>query len=142
MTKKHKERLKELGVSIVYLFGSRATGRRTRSSDIDIGVVFRELEFGGDHRAVYHALYQLFSEAYPDSKLDIVLLQASPVSLQYSAIKEGKILFEIDPVFTTNYENQTVNRYLDFRPVMDFFDQVATEHYGKAKRSITSSRKN
>jgi predicted nucleotidyltransferase len=135
MTKKHKERLKELGVSIVYLFGSRATGRKTRSSDTDIGVVFRDLEFGNDHRAMYHALYQLFSELYPDSKLDIVFLQTSPLSLQYSSIKEGKILFEIDPVLTTNYENQAVDQYLDFRPVMDFFDRVTTEGYAKAKSS-------
>jgi predicted nucleotidyltransferase len=135
MTRKHKERLKELGVSTVYLFGSRATRRRTRSSDTDIGVVFRSLEFGNDHRVTYHALYQLFSELYPGSKLDIVFLQESPLSLQYSAIKEGKILFEIDPVFTANYENQTVNQYLDFRPVMDFFDRAAAEGYAKAKNS-------
>lgn len=135
MTRKHKEKLKELGVSIVYLFGSRATGRKAPSSDTDIGVVFRDFEFGSDKRAVYHALYQLFSELYPDSKLDIVFLQTSPLPLQYSAIKEGKILFENDPIATVNYENQTINQYLDFRPVMDFFDRTTMEAYAKATSS-------
>ena len=135
MTRKHKERLKGLGVSIVYLFGSRATGRKAQSSDTDIGVVFRDFEFGNDKRDAYHALYQLFSELYRDSRLDIVFLQTSPLSLQYSAIKEGKILFENDPIATANYENQTINQYLDFRPVMDFFDRATTEGYAKAKSS-------
>jgi predicted nucleotidyltransferase len=135
MTRKHKERLKELGVSIVYLFGSRATGRKAQSSDTDIGVVFRDFEFGNDKRAAYHALYQLFSELYRDSRLDIVFLQTSSLSLQYSAIKEGKILFENDPIATVNYENQTINQYLDFRPVMDFFDRATMEGYAKAKSS-------
>ena len=135
MTRKHKERLQQLGVSIVYLFGSRATGRKAPSSDTDIGVVFRDFEFDSDKRAAYHALYQLFSELYRDSRLDIVFLQTSPLSLQYSAIKEGKILFENDPIATANYENRTINEYLDFRPVMDFFDRSTMEGHAKAKSS-------
>ena len=135
MTRKHKERLQQLGVSIVYLFGSRATGRKAPSSDTDIRVVFRDFEFGDDKRAAYQALYQLFSELYRDSRLDIVFLQTSPLSLQYSAIKEGKILFENDPIATVNYENETINQYLDFRPVMDFFDRSTMEGYAKAKSS-------
>ena len=133
MTKKHKEKLKELGVSIVYLFGSRANGTRTRASDTDIGVVFRDGELGDDNRDEYHALFELFSELYPDSKLDIVFLQRAPLSLQYSAIREGRILFEDDAAKTADYEKQTIDQYLDFRPVLDFFDRAAAEEYGKAK---------
>lgn len=97
--------------------------------------MFSDLQFGNYNRAINHILYQLFSELYRDSKLDIVFLQTSPLSLQYSAIKEGKVLFEEDPIFTADYENRTISQYLDFRPVMDFFDRVATEGYAKAKSS-------
>ena len=132
MKKQSKGKCGELGVSIVYLFGSSATGQKTRLSDVDIGVVFKVHPHGSDTRAIYDASYRLFSALYPASKVDIVFLQAAPLSLQYSAIKEGKIIFEEDPALTCDYENRVINEYLDFRPVLDFFDKVATEKYAKA----------
>jgi len=131
MKKEFKGKFKKLGVFIVYLFGSRSIRRGSPLSDIDIGVVLKNPSFEKDTRQLYHALYQLFSDLYPASKLDIVLLQISPLPLQYFAIKEGQILFEEDPIFTADYENLVINQYLDFRPVLDFFDQVTMERYAK-----------
>ncbi len=121
-----------MGIFVVYLFGSKTIGRGSRLSDIDVGVVFKIPPLSSDTRSLYNVLYRLFSELYPNSKLDIVLLQAAPLPLQYFAIKDGKILFEEDPIFTADYENLVINQYLDFRPVLDFFDRVATERYAKA----------
>jgi len=131
MKRESKENLKKLGISIVYLFGSKAIGKGTPSSDIDIGVVFKNPSIAEDTRALYTILYEFFSDLYPVSKLDIVFLQKAPLSLQYSAIKDGKVLFEEDPVLRADYEYRVINQYLDFRPVLDFFDRIATERYGK-----------
>jgi predicted nucleotidyltransferase len=124
-------KLKKLGISIVYLFGSKAIGRGSRLSDMDIGVVFKNPPLSKDTRSLYDILYGLFSELYPNRKIDIVLLQTAPLPLQYFAIKDGKILFEEDSVFTADFENLVVNQYLDFRPVLDFFDRVSAERYAK-----------
>ncbi|MFH0813930.1 MAG: nucleotidyltransferase domain-containing protein [Pseudomonadota bacterium] len=132
MKKEFKRKLEELGIFIVYLFGSRAIGRESRSSDVDIGVVLKESPSGKDTRDLYQNLYGLFAEIYPATRLDIVFLQAAPLSLQFSALEEGKVLFERDPKFTADYENFVINQYLDFRPVLDFFDQVTMERYAKA----------
>ncbi|MEW6377583.1 MAG: nucleotidyltransferase domain-containing protein [Thermodesulfobacteriota bacterium] len=131
MKKIFKEKFKRLGISIVYLFGSKATGRGNKLSDIDIGVLIKDLPLSGDTRVLYNALYKLFSELYPKSKLDIVFLQKSPLSLQYSALKDGKVLFEEDPILTVDYEQRVINQYLDFRPVLDFFDQVGMQRYAQ-----------
>ncbi len=131
MRRELKERFKEFGFTVIYIFGSSATGKRTPLSDIDIGVVFKNPPSGRDIRKLYNASYQLFSELYPGLKVDIVFLQAASLSLQYSAIKEGKIIFEEDPLFTSDYEYRIVNQYLDFRPVLDFFDRVVSERYVK-----------
>ena len=131
MRKEFKEKFKQLGISIVYLFGSRITGGSNKLSDIDIGVVLKDLPSSGDTRVIYNALYKIFSEFYSDSKTDIVLLQKAPLSLQYSAIKDGKVLFEEDSIFTADYEYKVVNQYLDFRPVLDFFDNVGMERYAQ-----------
>ncbi len=132
MKRDFKDKLENLGVGIVYLFGSKATGRASRSSDIDIGVVLKTTPTGRDTRAMYDTLYRLFSELYRQSKLDIVFLQTATLSLQYSAIKEGKVIFEEDPKNTADYEQGVINQYLDFRTVLDFFDRVTMGRYGKA----------
>jgi len=106
-------------------------GKRSPLSDVDIGVVFKIPPQGSDAKSEYQSLYEIFSELYPKSKMDIVLLQIAPLSLQYSVIREGKILFEEDPVFRADYENTVINQYLDFRPILDYFDQIATERYAK-----------
>ena len=88
--------------------------------------------FDKDTRSLYTVLYELFSELYRESKIDIVFLHIAPLSLQYSAIKEGKILFEEDPLLTADYEHGVINQYLDFKPVLDFFDRSMVKRYAKA----------
>jgi len=130
MKKEFKAELKKIGVSVVYLFGSRATGKELHTSDVDIGVVLRKpIE---DTRSSYKILYDLFSVIYPSSRLDIVYLQKASLPLQYFAIKDGKIIFEEDPKSTADYENRVINQYLDFRPVLDLFDRVTMKRYAKA----------
>jgi predicted nucleotidyltransferase len=132
MKKAFKDRLERMGVAIVYLFGSQATGRAFPFSDMDIGVVLNGSEPEGDTRALYQSLYELFSEAFPKAKLDIVFLQTAPLTVQYSAIKEGKVLFEKDPTFTADYIWQVMKFYLDFKPVLDYFDRIALQRHTEA----------
>lgn len=120
-----------MGVSVVYLFGSGATGRKTSLSDVDIGVVVRNPPLDWDTRRLYHALYELFSERYPASRVDIVLLQRTPLSLQYAAIREGKPLLEENPVVRADYEYGVVNQYLDFKTVLELFDRVTEKRYAE-----------
>lgn len=135
MKRELKERLKNLGIAIVYLFGSRAVGMQSPLSDVDIGVVLRDPQFDGDTRDLYHALYKLFSKLFPTSKLDIVFLQMASLSLQNAAIKDGKILYEENPKARVYYEQLVLNQYLDFRPVLDYFDQITMQRYVKTSSS-------
>jgi len=131
MKRKFKEKLSQLGVAVVYLFGSRSQGIESPSSDVDIGVVMKGPSPGEDTRSIYDRLYPIFSDLYPSAKVDIVFLQKSPLTLQFSAIQEGTVLFEEDPIFTADYEQQVINQYLDFRPLLDYFDFVAAERYAQ-----------
>lgn len=131
MKKKLKEKLDQLGIAIVYLFGSKATGRESPISDIDIGVVLKNAPSVKDARDIYQKLYELFTEIYPSEKLDIVFLQDASLPLQYSAICEGRILFEADPIFTADFKHYVMNQYLDFRSILDYFDKITMERYVK-----------
>jgi predicted nucleotidyltransferase len=131
MKKRFKEELGKLGILIVYLFGSKATGRGSRLSDVDIGVVCKDSMQDMDTRPLYNRLYEFFSDLYPHSRLDIVFLQTATLALQFFAIRDGKVIFEGDPRFTVDYENRVIQQYLDFRPVLDFFDRIAAERYAE-----------
>jgi predicted nucleotidyltransferase len=131
MKKDIKKKLEESGILVVYLFGSRAIGKGSRLSDVDLGIVLKNPVPGKDTRSLYTKLYKLFVTIYASSKVDIVFLQSAPLSLQYHAVKEGKILFEEDSRLRADYENMVVKQYLDFKPVLDFFDRVTMERYGE-----------
>lgn len=127
-----KTRLKELAVSIIYLFGSRADGTSTPMSDTDIGVVLKGRTALEDSRSLYNDLYDLFSGLYPTQKLDIVFLQSAPLTLQYHAIRKGKVLYEESPQLTADYEAYVISMYLDFKPVLEYFDAVSSARYTHA----------
>jgi len=136
MKKALKEELTELGILIVYLFGSKAIGKGSPLSDVDIGVVCKESMGDRDTRPLYNRLSELFSDLYPHSRLDIVFLQTAPLALHFFAIKDGKVIFAVDPRFTADYENRMIQQYLDFRPVLDFFDRIVAERYAETQSSI------
>src|SRR3989304_1452182 len=127
-----KTKLKELGVSIIYLFGSRAGGTSTPMSDMDIGVVLKGEMTLYDSRTLYNDLYDLFSGLYPLVELDIVFLQSAPLTLQYHAIREGKVLYEENPQLTAYYEAYVISMYLDFKPVLEYFDAISSARYSHA----------
>lgn len=129
MKSDREEKLRELSVAIVYLFGSKAVGTSTPLSDTDIGVVLKERAAVNDTRVLFNTLYDLFAEEYPTAKLDIVFLQRAPMPLQYQAITEGKILFEEDPRVTADYTEFVRTMYLDFKPVLEYFDKISSERY-------------
>lgn len=129
MKKEIKTKLKNLGVSIVYLFGSKAAGITTPLSDIDIGIVVKDSNALEDTRVLYNTLYKIFQDMYPSQKIDIVFLQKSPLPLQHNAIKEGKALFEEDSRITADYESYVINMNLDFKPLLEYFDKIASMRY-------------
>jgi predicted nucleotidyltransferase len=134
MKKRIKDGMRKLGVSIIYLFGSRAAGRGSPLSDIDIGVVLKNPSIGGDTRALYNKLYGLLSDQYPESRLALVFLQRASLAPQFLAVRGGTILFEEDSRYTADYEKRVIQEYLDFRPVLDLFDSVAAESYARASK--------
>jgi predicted nucleotidyltransferase len=124
--------MKKLGILAVYLFGSEAERTTTVRSDIDIGIVFKYKKNLGDTRPLYNALYSEFSKIFKPTflrQLDIVFLQNAPITLQYNAIAYGRVVYEEDPVQRADYEEKVVNQYIDFKPLLEYFDIIALKRY-------------
>lgn len=119
-----QQHLRELGVSLVYLFGSRAEGKAMPHSDVDIGVVFQNLPKPQDSSAPYQKLYELFTDLYPGKLVDIVFLQRAGLELRFDVATHGTLLFEAVHGSHFDFEEQTMIMYADFQPILKQFDHA------------------
>ena len=119
------KKLKSLGVTALYLFGSRAQNRELPLSDYDYAVLMDGNHLKGDD--VYFKLYDLLSEISPRTKendvIDIVFLRNAPLELRFHVVRYGKVLFETNQNKRLDFESQTVLLYCDYRPLLDHFDR-------------------
>lgn len=122
-----KQQLAGLGVTAVYLFGSRAQGIEGPLSDYDFGVLVEQVKQrrGGK---LYNKLYDLLAPHCPrtlkNDILDIVFLRDAPLELRFHVIRYGRILYDPSPIERLQFETQTVLEYCDFRPILDQVDRT------------------
>lgn len=122
--KKIKEVLsQESNIAVVYILGSYARGKPHPGSDIDIGIVLKDPSVLKNYLKT-HVKYYLLLADYTEStqdrrELDLVFLQKAPLSLQFEAVSEGKILYEAGPRYEVEYKENVVNRYADLKPHLD-----------------------
>lgn len=140
LSQQTKKRLKDLGVGIVYLFGSRSNETASENSDYDLGAVFMdEKELNRDHLRLFVSLYDLLSEDFLDkgngAKLDIALLQRANPALAMAAISQGMILFESDPLFRANYEESVIKKYDDYRFLQKEYEEATFTAFTKTSLS-------
>lgn len=124
-----KLKLKSIGAKVVYLFGSRAIGTALEKSDHDLGVVFFDAKKAlVDDPSLFTDVYEILSNDFPDEikgpKLDISFLQRANAALEMSAILEGVVLFEDDPVFRADYEESVIKRYDDYQSLRKEFEEA------------------
>ncbi len=108
------ERLERYPVVFAYLFGSHAAGRAASLSDIDIAVY---LEKGVDKPQRFDLRLRLSSELSSVAGIpaDVIVINDSPLSLAYEAIKHGKVLLCKDREQRIEVETKILSRYLDRR---------------------------
>jgi len=104
-------------IKMVYLFGSRVVGKESPLSDYDFAVYLDT----GDKKRMYEIKFELFdriSRMLKTDRIDIVILNLteSP-ELKYQIIKEGKLIFQIEP-FKIIVEPNILNEYFDFQMIL------------------------
>lgn len=111
---------KKLGVSVIYIYGSQATGLSNFASDIDIGVVFSNPEKYKDKTMkVYNELYFIFTDIFPGKKVDIVLLQFASPTLQFKAVSDGVVIYEKNAQSNFEYKEAVIKKYADIKYFLD-----------------------
>ncbi len=131
MTKKYKNLklntglLKKNKVGLAVLFGSRADKTGHPGSDVDIGIVFENEKLRNENPLdVYGDLYQVFSKVFKTPNPDIVYLRETPLSLQFKAISEGKIIYQSSAKFSADYREEVMIKYFDFQFTENYFNKI------------------
>jgi len=118
--------LKTLGITTLYLFGSRAQGIARNSSDYDFGVLLEDPRvIGNGSQALYQKIYDLLEELpLQRANLDIVFLDRAPLQLRYHVIRYGEVLLDSDPSRRGRFEERTLEEHADFEPYQRLFDEA------------------
>jgi predicted nucleotidyltransferase len=101
-------------IELVYLFGSRAINTAGPLSDYDIAVYFSDLP---NHHLKYYLGHQVATVVDTD-RIDIVVLNRTPIELKYAVITTGTIIYETSKAARVDFESLTLGLYGDFLPVL------------------------
>ncbi|OGY86611.1 MAG: hypothetical protein A2233_04190 [Candidatus Kerfeldbacteria bacterium RIFOXYA2_FULL_38_24] len=123
-----KKQLQQLGVSALYLFGSRAQNIATPQSDYDFAVLFDPSIIQQDKIELYNKIYDILSPLCPrtlkNDVIDIVFLDQAGLEMKTHVIRYGQVLFDIKPKQRLAFEEKTSLAYADFKPLLNIFDKA------------------
>lgn len=106
----------DANVAAVYLFGSRARGTARASSDVDLGVLYRNAPPSTLLGQPFELQAELASEL--GVPVDIVVMNTAPVDLVHRILRDGRILLEADRSRRIAFEVKARNQYFDLLPVL------------------------
>lgn len=103
-----EQRLRELGVELILVFGSSARNQARPGSDLDVGVLFAGAlgDGGEDLEAVREALGG-------GDHMDLVCLNRAGALLLKEAAQDGKPRFEARPGAIEEFRLRAFKRYMD-----------------------------
>lgn len=102
----------DAGLQLIVLFGSLAKGRRNRRSDIDLAFLY-------DAPCDSIQLTNRVSQLLRCDAIDVVDLRIASPLLKFSAIKDGKVLYERSPGMFSSFYSLAFRRYIDTKKLRD-----------------------
>lgn len=106
-------------VQLAYLFGSQATGKANRLSDVDVAVLTEPSRVKKNLPYGYKAeIGTDLMSLLKTNRVDIVLLNEAPPFLRHQVLKTGKCLWARDPSMRIQFETEALARFLDVKPLL------------------------
>jgi predicted nucleotidyltransferase len=126
-----------LGLRMVVLFGSRATGSPppTPESDLDVAVLGTRAEPPPSFWSIHRAL----AEAFGDFDLDLVLLHDADPLLRYEVMRRGKLLHG-DPDDFLGYRAFAFRDFVDSADLRDLEDRLFRKKMEYIRAEVHGSR--
>ncbi|CAD6494064.1 MAG: Nucleotidyltransferase domain protein [Candidatus Argoarchaeum ethanivorans] len=106
---------KQEHVRLAYLFGSVAEGKQERLSDVDLAVFLDESLSKNERFNLQLKLISDLTGILKTDKVDLVIMNDAPLSLNYEIIKANHLLLVRDEEKKIDLEHGILSRYLDRR---------------------------
>jgi len=106
---------KQERVKLAYLFGSVAEGKEGKLSDIDLAVFLDESLSKKERFNLQLKLMSEMSSILKTDKVDLIVMNDAPLSLNYEIIKANHPLLVRDKGEKIDFEHGILSRYLDRR---------------------------
>ena len=100
-------------VQAVYLFGSYATGKIRRDSDLDLAIVPRD---SSARQQMLDMMADLVRQIY--DRIDLVFLDTRDVVVRFEAVRHNRLLYCASDFDAGTYTSRIVREYWDFRPYL------------------------
>lgn len=101
------------GVVLGYLFGSHAVGLEGPLSDVDVAVLLDGRFSKAKRFELRLKLIRGLSSLLRTDKVDVVIMNDAPLTLNYEIIKHGKALVVKDDELKLEVESKILSTYLD-----------------------------
>lgn len=137
LSESQKEKLHDIGVDIVYLFGSQIDGTAGDLSDVDFAVVLKNPDIlKQDFFSIYGSIFSILSELLPEEYLkrrmdfhvhefDLVFLQQANPRMKFRVVENGRVLFQSSSRVVADFREQALLRYFDFQ----YFEKISNDAF-------------
>lgn len=119
-------------IQAAYVFGSVASGRTRKDSDIDIAVLVRKNAVRDTLRYRLKLMAELGATLHR-SDVDVVILNEAPPLLAHRVLSKGKLIFERSASARVRFQVATAKRYSDLVPAFE-------THIRYLKKSVREGR--
>lgn len=107
---------KEKDVLCAYLFGSTATGKENKFSDVDIALLFDNDVSAAQYTQKCLSIMDNLSHIL-NKDVDVVILNSASSFLKFQIIKNGLKIYERPDRIGRDFEAKAIIEYFDFLPV-------------------------
>lgn len=120
-----KQKMEELGIAGIFLFGSQAQGMANEASDFDFAVLVKNTKdlYDFDKKnKIYNELYDIFSNQIKKTRnIDIVFVEFADLQFKYHIVRDGILLYVGDKKIVSDFLENTMEYYADFAPLRHMF---------------------
>jgi predicted nucleotidyltransferase len=118
----------EPGVISAYLFGSVASGRAHRFSDVDIAVLWSDALTRDEQFRRALDLGLRLEEAF-NTRVDLVNLNRAAPFVAFQVLKTGTLVFDRDTDTRSLWVMRALNTYYDQQRYFDYWNACALERF-------------